>query len=73
MGNFFDLKFGWIFYLFIFPKKKRKGLIYLNIIAFTAFVQFPSITVSSIGSICSISMFNFFGLTITKVMSATAR
>ena len=41
--------------------------------AFEAFLYFPSITVSSIGSILSIAFFNYFGLTITKILSATAR
>jgi len=37
------------------------------------FLDFPSISVSSIGSILSIAFFNYFGLTITKILSATAR
>lgn len=41
--------------------------------AFEAFLHFPSITVSSIGCILSIAFFNYFGLTITKVLSATSR
>lgn len=41
--------------------------------AFEAFMHFPSTTVSSLGSVMSIAFFNFFGLTITKVLSATSR
>jgi len=41
--------------------------------AFDMFLKYPEIAVSSIGCVISISLFNFFGLTITKVMSATSR
>lgn len=41
--------------------------------AFSRFLDTPSITISSLGCILSISFFNFFGLSITKVMSATSR
>lgn len=41
--------------------------------AFEQFIASPEILVSSIGCIFSIAFFNFCGLTVTKVMSATSR
>ena len=41
--------------------------------AFMLFTQDPSILGSSIGSICSVAVFNFSGVSVTKLISATSR
>jgi len=61
-----------IFNVAIGQKQDIGGLFDIRF-AFETFIQFPSILISSLAYTISIASFNFFGLSITKVLSATSR